>query len=318
MKKAQRRKTTIILLLIGWCLLFLRCDTTEKSMVRALYLAQTENGFCAGLLYQAPEAEADAAEASATLQYVQADGKTLEQAIANAEEALPQTASYRLCDFLLVPDAGEAFLTEYEQLVLRRGYGRTAAKLVWTQYETDTLTEQNTLPDALMDSLKTEENRMPRLYQHRETILLPCLQWNAEKFHWTGGLLHTTAGNWELSAQQTELFALLTNTGKTHSFWLEREQVSIRRCTVSVDLQNTQTVLRLDCQRASQSPLPTEMQQMQLAQACTVFVQACWQQGVDVLHLSAYAALQNSKTEGFMPTKNACPQLRTDVRFLPI
>ena len=31
------------LLLVGWCLLFLRCDTTEKSMVRALYLAQNGN-----------------------------------------------------------------------------------------------------------------------------------------------------------------------------------------------------------------------------------------------------------------------------------
>lgn len=56
------------LLLVGWCLLFLRCETTEKSMVRALYLAQNEATVTVGLLYQAPEASADASEASAAMQ----------------------------------------------------------------------------------------------------------------------------------------------------------------------------------------------------------------------------------------------------------
>ena len=46
------------LLLVGWCLLFLRSETTEKSMVRALYLAQNEATVTVGLLYQAPEASA--------------------------------------------------------------------------------------------------------------------------------------------------------------------------------------------------------------------------------------------------------------------
>lgn len=40
------------LLLVGWCLLFLRCETTEKSMVRALYLAQNEATVTVGLLYR--------------------------------------------------------------------------------------------------------------------------------------------------------------------------------------------------------------------------------------------------------------------------
>ena len=62
-------------LLIGWCLIFLRCETTEKSMVRALYLAQKEQSITVGLLYQAPEAAADASEASGAvqLQLAQAD-----------------------------------------------------------------------------------------------------------------------------------------------------------------------------------------------------------------------------------------------------
>lgn len=130
MRKQKSCKPLLYLLLTGWCFLFLRCESTEKSMVRAVYLSQTGQGYQAGLLYQAPQAAADAAEASAALQFVQAEGQTMEQALAAAEQALPQTASYRLCDYLLLPKAEEPLLTEYEQLVLRRGCGRTAARLL--------------------------------------------------------------------------------------------------------------------------------------------------------------------------------------------
>ncbi len=136
MRKQKSCKPMLYLLLTGWCLLFLRCESTEKSMVRAVYLSQTGQGYQAGLLYQAPQAAADAAEASAALQFVQAEGQTMEQALAAAEQALPQTASYRLCDYLLLPKAEEPLLTEYEQLVLRRGCGRTAARLLCAEGET--------------------------------------------------------------------------------------------------------------------------------------------------------------------------------------
>ena len=42
MKNAKPYKLLLYLLLTGWCLLFLRCESTEKSMVRAVYLSQTE------------------------------------------------------------------------------------------------------------------------------------------------------------------------------------------------------------------------------------------------------------------------------------
>ena len=64
MRKQKSYKPLLFLLLAGWCFLFLRCESTEKSMVRAVYLAQTGQGYQAGLLYQAPQAAADAAEAS--------------------------------------------------------------------------------------------------------------------------------------------------------------------------------------------------------------------------------------------------------------
>ena len=37
--KQKKLRSLSAVLLIGWCLIFLRCETTEKSMVRALYLA---------------------------------------------------------------------------------------------------------------------------------------------------------------------------------------------------------------------------------------------------------------------------------------
>ena len=49
----KKLRSLSAMLLIGWCLIFLRCETTEKSMVRALYLAQKEQSITVGLLYHA-------------------------------------------------------------------------------------------------------------------------------------------------------------------------------------------------------------------------------------------------------------------------
>ena len=314
MRNAKSYKPLLFLLLTGWCLLFLRCESTEKSMVRAVYLAQSEQGYQAGLLYQAPQAAADAADATAALQFVQAEGQTMERALDAAEQALPQTASYRLCDYLLLSKAEEPLLTEYEQLVLRRGCGRTAARLLCAEGEIDRLAAQAALPDALMAQLKAAA---PRLYEHTEPGLLPVLRWNAEEVSLQeGGVLHTVVGNTLLSPEQAEVYRLLTEQGDTRQLWLEGERIGIRRCTVSVTLQKAQVLVRLDCQRAAHSPLPTQAQQQQLAAQCTVLLQSCWQQGVDVLHLQARAALRDGSGVSFDPTKNACPQLRTDVHFM--
>ena len=316
MRKQKSYKPLLYLLLAGWCFLFLRCESTEKSMVRAVYLAQTEQGYQAGLLYQAPQAAADAAEASAALQFVWAKGQTMERALAAAEQALPQTASYRLCDYLLLPETEETLLTEYEQLVLRRGCGRTAAKLLCAEGELNHPTAQATLPDALMAQIKAAP-AAPRLYQHNEPGLLPILRWNAETVTiQEGGVLHTVAGNALLPPEQAEIYRLLTGRSGTRQLWLEGERIGIRRCTVSVTLQKSQVLVRLDCQRAAHSPLPTQAQQQQLAVQCTALLQSCWQQGVDVLHLQAREALRSGSGASFDPTKNACPQWRTDVHFM--
>ncbi len=317
MRNLKSCKPLLFLLLAGWCLLFLRCESTDKSMVRAVYLSQTEQGYQVGLLYLAPQAAADAAEASAALQFVQAEGQTLEQALAAAEQSLPQTASYRLCDYLLLPKVTEPLLTEYEQLVLRRGCGRTAAKLLCAEGELNHLTTQATLPDALMAQLNAAAPTAPRLYQHTEPGLLPILRWNAEEVTMQeGGALHTVAGNALLSPEQGEVYCLLTGQGGTRQLWLKGECITIRRCIVSVTLQKGTVLVRLDCQRAAHSPLLTQAQRQQFAAQCTELLQSCWQQGVDVLHLQARAALQSGSTADFDPTKNVCPQLRTDVHFM--
>ena len=317
MRKQKSCKPLLYLLLAGWCLLFLRCESTEKSMVRAVYLAQTEQGYQAGLLYQAPQAAADAAEASAALQFVQAEGQTMERALAAAEQALPQTASYRLCDYLLLPKAEESLLTEYEQLVLRRGCGRTAARLLCAEGEIEHLAARAALPDALMAQLKAAAPTAPRLYAHTEPGLLPMLRWSAEEVSLQeGSVLHTVAGNTLFSPERAEIYRLLTGQSGTRQLWLEGERIGIRRCIVSVTLQKEQVLVRLDCQRAAYSPLPTQAQQQQLAVQCTALLQSCWQQGVDVLHLQARAALRDGNSASYDPTKNACPQLRTDVHFM--
>ena len=112
------------------------------------------------------------------------------------------------------------------------------------------------------------------------------------------------------------MYCLLTEQGGTRQLWLEGERIGIRRCTVSVTLQKAQVLVRLDCQRAAHSPLPTQAQQQQLAAQCTALLQGCWQQGVDVLHLQARAALRDGSGASFDPTKNACPQVQADVSFL--
>ena len=132
--KQRWARILLYAVLVGWCLLFLRCETTEKSMIRVVYLEQKEQTWSVGLLYQSPEAAADAADASAALRIADGRGQTLETALAAAEAALPQTADYRLCDYLLFPvQTDDGVLSAYEALVLERGCGRTAARLSCTE-----------------------------------------------------------------------------------------------------------------------------------------------------------------------------------------
>ena len=312
--------------LAGWCLLFLRCETTEKSMVRAVYLARQGESWSVGLLYQSPEAAADAADASAALRLTGSSRQTLETALATAEAALPQTADYRLCDYVLFPEQTEdAVLATYENLVLERGCGRTAARLSCTEFDLETLLqvceETEMLPDKLLDKLKEQSAAMPRLYAHGESALLPVLylpeEQAGEVMASGSGAFRTGSGAVQrLTENETEAIRLLTGTPGTRTFWLEGQRITIRRCTVSVGLKKQAVTLRLDCQTAYGSPQPDAAQCRQLAQLCVQVVQERWQQGTDLVHLQERSLLCTGTADGFDPAKNACPQVQTDVVFL--
>lgn len=306
-----------------WCLLFLRCETTEKSMIRALYLEQQAAEWSVALVYQAPDAAADAAEASGALRLAAASGQSLEQALAAAERQLPCQADYRLCDYLIFPQqASSAQLAAYEQLVQRRQCGRTAAGMVCTGFAFQELCSANeeneAFPNELLDQCKQCAVLQPCLYEQAEPTVLPLLQLEENKPSLAEtGVLRAGETVQPLDAAQTEMVFLLTGKAGQRSFWLDGQLVQIRRCSVSAALQNKEVLLRLDCQKAYGMLQPTEAQCLQLQTLCMQTVQALWEQGVDLLHLQQTAQLHyGGEQAAFAPTKNACPQLRADVQFL--
>lgn len=320
--KQRWARILLYAVLVGWCLLFLRCETTEKSMIRVVYLEQKGQTWSVGLLYQSPEAAADAADASAALRIADGRGQALETALAAAEGTLPQTADYRLCDYVLFPEQTEdAVLAAYESLVLERGCGRTAARLSCTEFDLEILLQScgktETLPDKLLDKLKARSAAMPRLYAHRESLLpVLCLQDEEPEVSGSGAFRTGSGAVQRLTENETEAFLLLTGTPGKRTFWLQGKRVTIRRCTVSVALRKQTATLRLDCQTAYGTPQPDAAQCQQLEELCLGVVRSCWQQGTDLLHLQEHSLLRTGSPDGFDPTKNACPQLQADVVFL--
>jgi len=302
--------------------LFLRCETTEKSMVRAVYLEQSDEGVQAALIYQAPEASADASEASSALQMVWAKGNTLEQAVFTAQKTLPQAADFRLCDYLLITrDTPETLLADYEQLVLERQWGRAAARVAYMETESGFFEEesenQGRFADKLIEKLKSHSAQLPRLYQHTEEMLLPVLEADGDDMDFSGSMvLRTPEKQVELNEQKAELALFLKSVPGTRVLWLDNEPVRIRRCSVSVTLRKETVFLRLDCQLAAGEPAPTEAQKNQLKAESLQLIEELWAQGTDLLCLQQSSALQYGAAKAAFTTKNACPQLQTDVNFL--
>ena len=123
--------------LVVWLCLFLHWDNTEKSMIRALLVETNGDSWTVGLLYQFPEASADSSEARAAIRLCIGRGPELSFAISAAEEALPQRADWRLCEYLLAgQDSVRQTLPACEELFLQRPYGRLASRvqavMIWT------------------------------------------------------------------------------------------------------------------------------------------------------------------------------------------
>ena len=308
--KQKKLRSLSAVLLIGWCLIFLRCETTEKSMVRALYLAQKEQFITVGLLYQAPEAAADASEASGAVQLQLAQADTLAKALAAAQKQLPQKADYRLCDYLLIDqDASAELLAAYERTVLENRQGRVSAKVSVLEMDDGFLeelpAEKQEFPNKLLELLKQCTDQMPRLYQYQDGMLLPQLRAEKQEVALADtSILWRVENSIELEARQAETARLLMKM--------------VRRCSVSVTLREETASLRLDCQRSYDTPQPSAAQCEQLAELCTQTVQSFWQQGIDLVHLQQRSALQNGVGREKITINNACPQLQADVRFLPM
>ena len=116
--------------LVVWLCLFLHWDNTEKSMIRALLVETNGDSWTVGLLYQFPEASADSSEAEAAIRLCIGRGPELSSAISAAEEALPQRADWRLCEYLLAgQDSVQRTLSACEELFLHRPYGRLASRV---------------------------------------------------------------------------------------------------------------------------------------------------------------------------------------------
>ena len=177
--KQRWARILLYAVLVGWCLLFLRCETTEKSMIRVVYLEQKEQTWSVGLLYQSPEAAADAADASAALRIADARGQTLETALAAAEGTLPQTADYRLCDYLLFPvQTDDGVLSAYEALVLERGCGRTAARLSCTEFDLEILLQscgkRRRCPTNCWTNSRSDQRQCPGCMHTRKACCFLC------------------------------------------------------------------------------------------------------------------------------------------------
>lgn len=309
-----------ILLLAGWCALFLRVDTVEESMVRAVLLDHEEGQFCVGLIYQAPEASTDAEEVLVQLRFASAQADTLERAWNEVENTLPKALNYRLCDYLLLSteETGD-LLRQYEALVLSCECGRTAAKVSRTESSVMEFAQQceemPELPDKLLEKLKRASRWMPRLYQQEECCLYPVFAGASEGFVQTGGVLCTAQGEILLSVQQAEVFQLVTGQSGEQMIHLGDTPIRLRRCVVSTTLDRDRVTLRLDCQINSGAALPEEQSENQLEMLCTRMVQTLWEQGIDVLGLEAKSTLKWGQEHALSPTKNACPEIRTDVCF---
>ena len=140
--------------LVVWLCLFLHWDNTEKSMIRALLVETSGDSWTVGLLYQFPEASADSSEAKAAIRLCIGRGPELSSAISAAEEALPQRADWRLCEYLLAgQDSVRRTLSACEELFLHRPYGRLASRVFGGSFSVETLKERADESDVLPENL---------------------------------------------------------------------------------------------------------------------------------------------------------------------
>lgn len=300
--------------LVLWCGVFLRMETTEKSMVRALLIQPQTDGWTVGLLYQFPEATPDASDAAADLRLCSAEGETLETALHQAEKGLPQTANYRLCEYLLFgTGTTQKTLFEVEQLVQKEPVSRLSARIFLL--ETEESGEELEQAEVLLQAAKDSAAMASRLYESGG-VLLPILQLDGEGVETAKeALLLTAEGETQLTAEETAMAGLLLERDGEQTFTLSDGVVTLRRCVVSVEVSGDRAEIVLTGQRKPVTAPVTEAQCRELEALCIRTVQRFWESGADLLRLREVRALKEGSALSER-TKNACPELRADVQML--
>lgn len=300
--------------LVLWCGVFLRMETTEKSMVRALLIQPQTDGWTVGLLYQFPEATPDASDAAVDLRLCSAEGETLETALHQAEKSLPQTANYRLCEYLLFgTGTTQKTLFEVEDLLQKEPVSRLSARIFLL--ETEESGEEPEQAEALLQAAKDSAAMASRLYESGG-VLLPILQLDSEGVEAAKeALLLTAQGETRLTAEETAMAGLLLERDGEQTFTLSDGVVTLRRCVVSVEASENHAEIVLTGQRKPGTAPVTEAQCQELETLCIRTVQRFWESGADLLRLREVRALKEGSALSER-TKNACPELRADVQML--
>lgn len=306
-------------LLVVWCGLFLRAENTAKSQVRVVVLEYTGPHWTAGLLYQFPEAAADASDAAAEVGLCTGAGDTQALALAAAERELPQQASYRLCtSLLLTQEITMETLQTAEQLFAEKPLERQSMRVIGMESSCAELLrrgkEDPQLPEQLLRAVEEAGAAAPRLYERRLGLLIPLLD---EATAAAGdALLVSETQTLRLPADEATAAQLLQGRGGSLTFSLDGGVVTFRRCVISVEEGNRGFSILLTGQRRAGAAPPSEQACEELAALCTRTVEHCWAAGVDLLRLGARHCLNQGGRAEELTTKNACPQLRTDVVFL--
>lgn len=324
-----------------WCGIFLRMETTEKSMVRALILQPDGGRWAVQMLYQFPEAAADASDAVAEIRSCSAEAETLELALHKAEHELPETANYRLCEYLLFDEtASQTDILELEEFLQTNPVSRLSARVLFlgnmkmqpeeipaenlpddlsAQEENDTQqtdASMDTLPGALLQAAEDAAAQAPHLYECAAGTVIPILQVEEDTVTLQEkGCLLTVQGSTRLSLNETAMAQLLLERGMPVEFALEGETVTLRRCVVSVEPEGDGFAVTLTGQRKADTPPISEEQCRQLEALCEETIVQAWKAGADILRLGSVRALKEGP-EAFFTTKNACPEVRASVKIL--
>ena len=286
------------------------------------------------LLYQFPEAAADASDAVAEIRSCSAEDATLPLALHKAERELPKAASYRLCEYLLFDEtASQTDVLELEEFLQTEPVSRLSARVLFAS-GIEALTEETlpgsgeepeetaaapeTLPGALLQTAEDTAAWAPHLYECAAGAVIPILKIEENGVTWQKeSCLLTAQGSTRLSPNETAMAQLLQERTMPVEFALEGETVALRRCVVSVEAERNGFAVMLTGQRRAGTPPVAESVCRQLEALCEETIVRTWQSGADLLRLGAVRALKEGPG-AFFTTKNACPEVRASVKMLDL